>query len=224
MKKWTADQIKMVVFDVDGTLYSQHTLRPKMMLDLLQYYAVRPFRINELLVLYHFRKEREKNALAGKKNISENQYLWCQQKVNVSLEEIKAVVDKWLVNRPLKYLSHCIYGQAVEFIDGIKKKGIKTAVYSDYNADKKLSAMNLKVDYIFSSEQKEIDELKPSPKGLNFIASHLDMEKEHILYIGDREEFDGACAASAGMSHLILDQKTANTFYEKLKHEFDLGE
>ncbi|MBT8326523.1 MAG: HAD hydrolase-like protein, partial [Bacteroidia bacterium] len=136
------DGYKMVIFDIDGTLYNQKKMRLFMALELAAYYGIRPWRIGEINVLKHFRREREKNALDANKNVNimENQYKWCQPFVNHSLTEIQTIVETWMHKRPLKYLSKCTYKHVSSYIDNLNEKGVITCAYSDFRGDEKLNA------------------------------------------------------------------------------------
>ena len=46
--------LKMVIFDIDGTLYNQKKMRLYMALELALYYVVRPWKLGEIKVLMHF--------------------------------------------------------------------------------------------------------------------------------------------------------------------------
>lgn len=219
MKHTSLKDTKLVIFDVDGTLYNQKKLRRYMMFDLCFYYLFRPLRIYEMKILWQFRKERERRAFLGETGIGENQYKWCQELVGRPLDEIRSVVDKWLFQRPLRFLPKCVFEEVKGFSYALREQGIKTAVYSDYRAAEKLEAMEISIDHIFSSEQREIDVLKPNPKGLNYIQETLAVEKENILFIGDREELDGACAKAAAMEYLIVSAENANDIFRDLKNQ-----
>lgn len=212
-------KIKLVIFDVDGTLYNQKKLRFLMVLELFFYYLLRPHKYYELKVLWIFRREREKHAMEQSINIRENQYKWCQEKVEQPIEDIKRIIQKWIFEKPLKYLPYCSYKNAQELITELKRIGILTSVYSDYRAEKKLVSMGIQVDYTFSAEQEQIDVLKPNPKGLNYISTYLQIKKQDILFIGDRLELDGECAKQAGIDYIIVNRKNVNLVYNELIDE-----
>ncbi|WP_158622515.1 HAD family hydrolase [Pedobacter sp. KBW06] len=217
MEKIPWKTLELVIFDVDGTLYDQLKLRTKMLLALIGYYTLRPWKYKDLLILYHFRKEREKNAGSELKNLQEAQYQWCLKKVNTSLTEVKSVVDKWIFDFPNRYLQKCSYPGIHSFFEELEKQGISTAVYSDYEAKNKLEKMNIRVNLVVSSTHTDINALKPLPNGLTYILSEMKIEnKANCLFIGDREELDGECSRAAGIPFLFLDKKTSRYFYPRL--------
>ncbi|SMC00242.1 HAD-superfamily hydrolase, subfamily IA, variant 1 [Hymenobacter roseosalivarius DSM 11622] len=215
--EWNA--IKVVIFDVDGTLYTQSRLRKKMLYALLGYYAMRPWKANDLMILQRFRAEREKRAGYAGGNLEHAQYDWCIAKGGYSLSKVRQVVEQWMFTFPNPYLARCTYPGTHSFFAKLKSKGIKIAIYSDYKAHAKMQAMGLKADLIVSSTDPEIDRLKPDPTGLQYIAEKLQVQPQECLFIGDRQEMDGECAVRAGMPYLILGKKPFHSFnfYQQLE-------
>lgn len=206
------DKVKVVIFDVDGTLYAQSELRKKMLRSLLFYYALRPWKFQELIILQSFRRERERRAGFSEGNLEKAQYDWCADKGNFSSAEVRKVVAKWIFNAPNQFLSSCLYPGAKDYFDTLRKSGIKIGIYSDYKAEAKLKALGLEADIVVSSTDKEVDMLKPNPKGLLSIAQKLRVSVEECVFIGDRQEMDGLCAERANMPYLILEKKPMNKF------------
>ncbi|WP_316810278.1 HAD family hydrolase [Pedobacter heparinus] len=219
------DELELVVFDVDGTLYGQSKLRKIMLLKLLLYYMSRPWKCKELLILYHFRKEREKRAGYKGQNLEEEQYQWCAKKMNIKVDAVKPVVNQWIFNTPNQYLKKCIYPGVLDFLAALKTKGIKTAVYSDYNSKLKLAHMQIKVGLEISSTDERINSFKPNPEGLNLILTAMSLtDKTKCLYIGDRYELDGICAARTGVPFLLVNESIAiKDLYHQLAAKITKG-
>lgn len=219
------DELDVVVFDVDGTLYCQSKLRKIMLLKLVLHYVFRPWKYRELLVIYHFRKEREKRAGYRGSNLQEEQYNWCAQKTNEKLDFIKRVVGRWIFEEPNRYLKECMYPGVSVFIELLKKKGIRTAIYSDYESIKKLKCMDIKVDLEVSSTDPEINSFKPNSEGLTFILSKMKaIGKDKCLFIGDRYELDGLCARELQVPFLLIKEKTAlKGFYVTLADKISIS-
>ncbi|GAB3429122.1 HAD family hydrolase [Niabella aquatica] len=199
--------IKLVIFDVDGTLYNQRKLQFKMCLSLLKYYFVHPLKIKDLYILYRFRKEREARSGYNSPNLNEEQYTWCASKLNVPVKRVRAVVRKWMYNTPLQHLHSTKYSGAAALFDTLRRQNIKIAVYSDYPANDKLNALGLKADIYVSSTDAAINSFKPSPRAIYFICKQLNIAKEACLFIGDRDSRDGQCARNAGVRYIILPSK-----------------
>lgn len=213
------DTIKVVIFDVDGTLYTQSRLRKRMAYALLAHYSVRPWQLQDMMILRHFRAEREKRTGDAGGDLENAQYAWCARKGNYSLDRVKRVVNQWMFTFPNQYLATCTYPGTQSFFAKLRSMNIKVAIYSDYKAHDKLEAMGLKADLIVSSTDPEIDRLKPDPKGLLYIANKFGVVPQECLFIGDRQELDGECAINANMPYLIVDKKPSDSFdfYQRLE-------
>lgn len=214
------ESLELVIFDVDGTLYRQSVLRKIMLFKLLSHYMIRPWRYKELLILYHFRKEREKRSGFRGVDLEEEQYQWCADKVNQKPEVIKEVIEKWIFDLPNRYLKASLYPGVAQFFNDLKQNGIKTAIYSDYNSERKLEKMELVADLQISSTDKRVNSFKPLPAGLLLILSELKITtKENCLFIGDRFELDGVCAENAGVPFLLVEKdKASKDLYTELSN------
>jgi putative hydrolase of the HAD superfamily len=213
------DKIKVVAFDVDGTLYRQSPLRKKMLFALLSYYLLRPWRLRELKMLRDFRNEREKRSGNVGSDLENLQYAWCAEKRNYPVAVLKDVVENWIFTYPNQYLESCMYPGTKSFFKLLKQKGYSVAIYSDYKAVDKMASMKLDADLVVASTDSHIDRLKPDPTALHYIAQHFNVKPEQCLFIGDREELDGQCAINAGWSYLIVDKKPKRSFnfYQNLE-------
>ncbi len=206
-------KIKVVIFDVDGTLYDQRKLRMYMLMNLLGYYIMKPQRLQELKILKDFRREREKHAFDTENDIENGQYRWGAQASGVSPEKVRSVVEKWIFSIPLKYIPYCSFPSILEFFNNLHKHGIATAIFSDYPAKKKVDVLGLNPDCIVCSTDRNVDRLKPDPRGLFVIVETLGVSVEECLFIGDRDDHDGECARKAGMQYLILKRRQSRTKY-----------
>lgn len=204
-------KIKVVIFDVDGTLYDQRKLRMYMLMKLLGYYIMKPQRSQELKILKDFRREREKRASDTEKDIENSQYIWAAQASGVSPEQVRSVVEKWIFSIPLKYIPYCRLPGILEFFNNLHKHGIATAIFSDYPAKKKVDVLGLIPNCIVCSTDRNVDRLKPDPMGLFVIVETLGVSVEECLFIGDRDDHDGECARKAGMRYIILGRKSSGT-------------
>jgi len=195
---------KVVIFDVDGTLYNQQKLRFYMLKHILFYLLKHPLKLKEIRIINEFRKQRETRSGEKIENIEAAQYLWAAEKCNVNPDLVKKLVNKWIYEIPLRYLKKCRKTGLNRLFKKIKTNGIKIAIYSDYPSRKKLNALNLRADLIVSSTDIEIDVFKPNPKGLKYIADTLKQSISDCMFIGDRHDKDGVCALNAGMLYVIL--------------------
>lgn len=200
----------LYVFDVDGTLYYQNKLRLIMGKRLLMYYLLHPLKLKDLIIIKNFRSLRE--------NAKDTNGLFdiTAKKCNVSVSRVNEVIKKWIYENPIDALIASKDDTLLAIIDKLKANGKTVAIWSDYEADDKLKALQLSTDYVYTAEQERVGELKPSPKGLNLIMSDLNVPKDKTIMIGDRMVKDGEAAKKAGCDYLIL-SKSKKKREEQLK-------
>ena len=204
------DKYDLYVFDVDGTLYYQNKLRLIMGKRLLMYYLLHPLKFKDLIIIKNFRSLRE--------NAKDTNGLFdiTAKKCNVSVSRVNEVIKKWIYENPIDALIASKDDTLLAIIDKLKANGKTVAIWSDYEADDKLKALQLSTDYVYTAEQERVGELKPSPKGLNLIMSDLNVPKDKTIMIGDRMVKDGEAAKKAGCDYLIL-SKSKKKREEQLK-------
>lgn len=188
----------LYVFDVDGTLYFQNKLRLIMGSRLLAYYLLHPLKVKDLIIIKNFRSIRE----AAKD--TNGLFDITAKKCHVSVSRVEEVIKKWIYENPLDALIASKDATLLSIIDNLKAKGKTVAIWSDYEADDKLKALNLTTDYVYTAEQERVGELKPSPKGLKLIMSDLNTPSDKTIMIGDRMVKDGEAAKAAGCDYMIL--------------------
>ena len=200
----------LYVFDVDGTLYYQNKLRLIMGKRLLMYYLLHPLKFKDLIIIENFRSLRE--------NAKDTNGLFdiTAKKCNVSVSRVNEVIKKWIYENPIDALIASKDDTLLAIIDKLKANGKTVAIWSDYEADDKLKALQLSIDYVYTAEQERVGELKPSPKGLKLIMSDLRVAKDKTIMIGDRMVKDGEAAKKAGCDYLIL-SKSKKKREEQLK-------
>ena len=200
----------LYVFDVDGTLYYQNKLRLIMGKRLLMYYLLHPLKFKDLIIIKNFRSLRE--------NAKDTNGLFdiAAKKCNVSVSRVNEVIKKWIYENPIDALIASKDDTLLAIIDKLKANGKTVAIWSDYEADDKLKALKLSIDYVYTAEQERVGELKPSPKGLKLIMSDLRVAKDKTIMIGDRMVKDGEAAKKAGCDYLIL-SKSKKKREEQLK-------
>jgi len=219
-------EINVVIFDIDGTLYSQQALYSRMFVEAAAYCLRNPLRIRELKILCDFRRERRKRAGMTVDDLQDAQYVWGAEASRVSPEDARRIVDRWLFQRPIRHLLLCRHAGVEAFIEDLHSRGVRTAVYSDYPAKEKMQALGLPDTAAFSSIDKDISCLKPDPKGLLVVVEALGVEVDQCVFIGDRDELDGECARRASMRYLILERSRSgldNRFqsYQQIHSEFN---
>lgn len=195
------NNIKGVVFDLDGTLYKmQWFMKPLLTISLFP-------RSLRLPLMMKIRKE-----LAGKK-FSGYEELINKIASEIADKENRDDADKisfWIKNdfytafiRVLRLHRDTRKG-VVECLERLSYSGIRTGVLSDFaRIDERLDSLSIDknmFDLILSSENEGA--LKPNPEPFMKFSRTWNIEPENILFIGDRDDTDGAGARACGMEFM----------------------
>lgn len=200
---------KAWLLDLDGTLYKSGPLKLVMgaelvLLGLGVIGTVRTFRQEH----EHLREELAKDPLlCFEPSPLAEQVRRTAAATGKSESAVLAVVERWMVDKPARYLRRFERASLIEEIRAFRAAGGRTAVISDYPARRKLQALG--VDDLFdvvvsNGEHPKLKRLKPAPDGVLLAASELGVPPEHCLVIGDREDADGAAARAAGMTFRLV--------------------
>lgn len=195
--------VRLVVFDLDGTLYDQGCIRRRMLWELGLHCLSHPRDAARVRVIAEFRGARECLAEEGAENIGRLQYERPATRLGIRPEDVAEVVGEWIEERPLKHLLRCRFAAVDEVFDHLRASGRQIGVLSDYPVRDKLRALHLTADLIAATPHPEIDRFKPHPAGLESLMSRAGVTPARCLMIGDREDRDGACARNAGVRYLI---------------------
>jgi putative hydrolase of the HAD superfamily len=196
------DKIRLVIFDVDGTLYRQSTLRRRM-LTLLVRDALAQRSTSGLRILREYRAERERLADDETANFELVLRRRVAEKCQVSDETVTAVVSEWIEKRPLSELGRCLYPDVIPLFEAIRGSGRKIGILSDYPVRDKLKALSLKADYSVAAGDPEVGMMKPHPAGLEHLIRLAGEQPESTVLIGDRPERDGEAGRRAGVPVLL---------------------
>ena len=196
------DAMRLVVFDVDGTLYRQRPLRLRMARD-LALHALSRLDLRTLAVLRRFRHLREELGEARVEGFAERLVAETAAGSGRTPDEVRAIVSRWIDRHPLPYLLACRYAGLPELFAGLRRHGKAIGVLSDYPAAAKLAALELAADHVVSADDPDIGVLKPHPKGLATLIERANATPATTLMIGDRAERDGLVAQQVGARVLL---------------------
>ncbi|TGQ40677.1 MULTISPECIES: HAD family hydrolase [unclassified Mesorhizobium] len=196
------DQIRLAVFDLDGTLYDQRRLRAVMLLR-LALHAANSRSLAVLQVLKAFRDCREKLGETLATDFATQQYELTAHRTGRSVDAVKAIVEEWIDRRPLDVLRGCRYRGVERVFTALMAQRKTLAVLSDYPAREKLQALGLSADIIVSSGDPDVGVLKPHPAGLQRVLDRAGVPAQAAIMIGDRVDRDWAVAKQHGMRALI---------------------
>jgi putative hydrolase of the HAD superfamily len=200
------DAIRLVVFDVDGTLYDQRGLRLRMLREMASS-AVRNRDIRFINVLRAYRHIREELGDSLREDFERELISRTAARVGCRAEQVRSTAEEWLERRPLPYLARYRYPHLVELFRGLRRQGKTVAIFSDYPARAKLEAMQLEADFIVCATDADVAMLKPHPRGLQVLMPRAGFTPAQTLLIGDRVERDGLAARSASVHSLIRSSK-----------------
>jgi HAD superfamily hydrolase (TIGR01549 family) len=186
--------------DLDGTLYRQPLVRAAMAAELAL------FGWREIRTLRAFRQEQERLRHSDA-TVDLDPYL---QQINrtalrlgVTDERVAAIVQRWMIDRPGRWLRLFRRRRLLEAIAVFREAGGKTAIVSDYPARLKLGAMAVAglFDVVIACGDADAPTaLKPHPAGLLRAVEKLGVSPEQCLVIGDRDDADREAARRAGMA------------------------
>ncbi len=204
--------IKGVVFDIDGTMYSQTMLRTIIGFELVaRLIFFFPSTMKAIKIISSFRKALEEIRKDEKEhdNVSELQIDMTCKMTGESKEKVKSVVDYWIYKKPLGLIPFCKRNGLNDVFSQLKKKEIRIGVFSDYPCHEKCKVMGV-YDYIdgfVSSVDSDVNAFKPNKRGFLKVAEKLKLDPENILFIGDRVALDLEGAANVEMQTFLLPKK-----------------
>jgi len=207
---FAAHGVSAVLFDVDGTLYSQRRLRIEMAAEFVRTIGsrglTRTLRVARIIAT--FRRTREELRGVGDASgwLDELQFARAALRLGIGVDEVKAVVDDWIFARPLKNLRSACRPGLDDMLAALAQRGVRIGALSDYPTEAKLEAMGITRQFSVSlcTTDRSINAFKPHPKGFHVACERWGLAPQEVLYVGDRPEIDGAGAAAAGMRCVIV--------------------
>lgn len=193
---------RLVVFDVDGTLYHQGPVRRRMLLDLLRTGGA-PGRLTRLRILRRFRNLREALGNTAPRDFEARLFAQLSDETGKSETELRAMVTDWIERRPLRHLPGARVSGSRRLFEALRANGTAIAAWSDYPVADKLAALGLAADHHIAATDAELGTLKPDPAGLALLMHRLGAAPGETLMVGDRVSRDGAAARAAGVDFLL---------------------
>lgn len=197
---------KLVIFDVDGTLYDQSRLRRAMAVRLLSHVAMTG-NISTLKALKAYRHTREIAADAEQQNFENEAIAAAARAGKISQDQAREIVAEWMHQRPLPLLARCRYAGVVEIFADLRKRGTLIGILSDHPAEAKIAAMGLEADAIAYAGGDGVPLQKPDPGGLHYLMKQTSIAPSDAILIGDRRDRDGEAGRRIGIDVLIRSDK-----------------
>lgn len=196
------DLIKLVSWDLDGTLYSIGRMKWHLLGLLAREIAAGrgPRAYKELAALRRRRARIDAARLAG-------------GELDGSFGE-DANRDQ-LIDAEKRWYGHAISrtgprAGVIEVIAFLGAQNIPQVLLSDYRADYKLDCLGLENRFAKVYVGEHLGFVKPNPRVLENIASDFAVPITALLHIGDRLDRDEAAARAAGCQCLILGRDFRN--------------
>ena len=163
--------------------------------------------LRAIKVLREYRRcHEELRTRTVRGSVAALQLLRTAQRAGVTVDEAAAIVEDWMVRRPLRHLPRYRRAGLMGTLEQLRQAGVALGVLSDYPAASKLEALGV-ADYFsltLCTTDEGINALKPRPEGFLAACQRWGLTPEEILYVGDRPEVDGAGALAAGLRCAII--------------------
>ena len=196
--------------DLDGTLYTARWVKLCMAAELAL------FGWSALKTLRQFRHDHE--ALREEQNAGQalatthaspfaGQLARTARALNLPPAEVERVVQSWMFERPGKWIGRFPRRALLAELGAFKARGGRTALVSDYPAERKIDALGARALFdviVANGEVHGPRRLKPDPEGYLRAAELLQVEPARCLVIGDRDDADGAAARAANMQFRLV--------------------
>jgi HAD superfamily hydrolase (TIGR01549 family) len=196
-----------VLFDVDGTMYRQEPLRRLMALQLLAWVLRAPIAApRRIRALGVYRRAHESLRRTGRQDVAAAQIAAAAVATRLSSDSVRALVQEWMHERPLKHLRRLKAVGLDELLARLESDGVRIGVLSDYPAAGKLKALDLagRFSPVLCSTDPAIDALKPHPRGFLHACAQWSLTPSEVLMVGDRADADGAGASASGMPCVLI--------------------
>ena len=187
-------RVRVVSWDIDGTMYDLHRLMSAFKLDLVR----RMFSLDwveawrDFFRLLRFKRHMDKVRKKG-------------GDFSVGVVQHRAAIEQ---------TQDAMYGRilprigtlegAVELMEWFRQNGFIQVAFSDYRPSTKLTALGVEsyFSHVFAGE--DINHLKPSPDAFRHILKQMEIDPGALLHIGDRVDTDAAAAPVVGFQVAII--------------------
>lgn len=194
---------KIVVLDLDGTLYSKHGMVKHMMASAILEW--------KMMLIERKTRKQLRGIWKGDKDSFYNMYFATMAQGHLFSQDyakwwyetrymplMVKVIQKW--HKPVEWL--------LPFVHQCKELGVRLVVLSDYgHAKEKIQALGLDesiFDWVISAP--ELGGLKPAAELMNRVAAKMGVQPHQCLVIGDRDDTDGELARSVNAPFVLVNQ------------------
>lgn len=204
------ESIKLVSWDLDGTLYSIRRMKW------------------HLLSMFLREVGRGRGTAARRELAALKSYRAMIDVARSAGGELDETSQAQKARDPLLRIERRWYGPAIEkagtrpglndLLSSLAARNVPQVVISDYEAQYKLEALRLDGRFAAIYVGERLGFVKPSPKVFQRVAADFEIPTASLLHIGDRVERDEAAALAAGCQCLILGRDFRS--FESLLEQF----
>lgn len=191
------DKIKVIAFDIDGTLYPQYRLHVRMIGLFLRH----------MKVFYHYGLvRRQLRRTAPLPDLLHYQAMLMSERLGCTTPEAKKILNDVVYNGLAKYFNTIkCFKDVPETFEKFNKAGYRLAILSDFPPEQKgnIWGVTKYCEKLFSTEK--IGALKPSKYPFGVMALELKVKPDEILYVGNSMKCDIVGAKNAGMKTAYLE-------------------
>lgn len=188
--------IKVIAFDIDGTLYPDYRL----------YLRIGFYVLRHLKFYLHFNKIRKiLHQTAPLPDFYEYQARLLAEELKCPVEEAKEKIQTIVYKGLTPYLERTKpFAHVEEAFQKIKEAGYKIALLSDFPPSQKGETWGLLkyCDVVLGSE--ESGALKPSKYPFGILTLKLGVKNEEVLYVGNSIKYDVQGSKNAGMKSALI--------------------
>lgn len=193
--------VQTVVFDLDGTLYDKTGLARRMVRHL---WWCLPLLMAERLArknMHYFQFASAEEFYAAFFRHMARGHWWTVPMAARWYEYIYLPTMVRLINR-----YHKPRPEAMALIDECLRRGLKMAIYSDYGCvEEKLDALHIDPQpFDLLVDAPSLGALKPSESCARRVLEMLGADPKTTLFVGDRDEKDGASARAVGAKFYLI--------------------
>lgn len=209
--------VRAISLDLDGTLYRVPRLRVAWRLR---------FERGLLVALVGAReKMRHEGPFPDREALLEREVELVAPSFGLPLDEARRRLDDLRAALP-EALTRGIkpYPGVRAALEAAHVRGLKLAVFSDYEPGEKLSFLGLdRLPFTAVLGADTLGALKPHPRGFAEVARRLAVEPSEVVHIGDREDLDVEGALAAGMRAIrFCRQPKVETKAERVLSRWDI--
>ncbi len=189
-----------MAFDIDGTLYPNWKM----------YLRSFPFALKNYRLIKAFSRVRKQlRTIDPIHDFQKLQAGLLSEAMDISYDEAYTRIHTILYRDWEKVLARVpLYPGALECIEDIRKRGLKTAVASDFPVERKLGILGIEGLWDYELSTEDTNYLKPHKKPFEAIIQSLGVPAEEILYVGNSYAYDVLGARAVGMKTAHITTKS----------------